>query len=182
MPDIFGKIMVVVLTVIALFIVPLVTMTQKHDSITQGVVYGDTVEFVDRVREQGQLTQEMYLEFVRALDATGVLYTIEMKHGHRSVVPVFGPDGVTGTETIEDVKYENQILETLYVTKTSSEDLEAGGTEGVYRMSKGDTFSVTVYNKEKTLGQKMLSAVFQQAQTGNSIYAVYGGIIRDENF
>lgn len=172
----FGKIITVGFAVIVFCLFPIYNMTQDHDSVVQQIVYSDVVEFVDEVREQGKITQDAYVAFTSKLDATGLLYDIEIKHAHDTVVPSFDTSGAV-SDVVEgtDIWYTEQILDALFTEHRDD------GTEGVYLMSKGDRFSVTVKNREATMNQRLKSSLFGVSQGDAAIYAVYGGVIRDEN-
>lgn len=166
-----NKVLAICLTIIAVFIAPVVIIAQTQDSVLQSSVYSMTDDFVEQAREQGKITQDMYLDFVRSLDATNVLYNIEITHSHSSVVPVFDDTGATvGTDTVENLVYTDEILKSVYET------------EGVYLMSKGDMLSVRVTNREPTIGQQLRRIVFFLSDSSPVINVMDGGVIRDENY
>ena len=146
--NLLEKIFVLLVTVTAMFIYPIVTLSDQSDEITRTTVYNATSEFVEQVREQGKLTQDMYLNFISELDNTGYLYDIEFKHGHDTVVPVYETalddvnTQVAGTDIVTYITYTDDILNTLYATN------------GIYTFDKGDTFSVSVKSRDETLSQK----------------------------
>ena len=169
--DYLGKVVAVAITVIAIFIAPVVNLANSNDDIVQSTVYSITTDFVADVRAQGKITQDMYMSFVSQLDNTGILYNIEMQHSYTSPVPEFDDTGkATGIEETENIVYTDDILKSVYETN------------GVYTMHKGDVFSITVSNREATLGQKMRQIVFKIPDTSSRILVKDGGVIRDENF
>ena len=169
--DALSKVFAVIVTIIAIFIVPVVNLANSHDDIVQPTVYSATTEFVEDVREQGKLTQDMYISFVQKLDDTGLLYDIEMVHSHDTAVPEFDDAGKTvGVKEVENLIYTDEILKSVYETN------------GIYKFNKGDYFSVKVTNKEATLGQQMRRTVFRMSDSGARIVAQHGGVIRDENY
>ena len=181
--DTVGKIIAIIIVIIALFIAPLISMSSNNDSITQSTVYDIASEFVDDVRECGYISQERYLLFISELDNTGILYDVELIHSHSSVNPVFetqtsGNGGaptttqqvVTGTSEVTDCYYTDEILRDIY------------STEGIYRLSVGDTISITVKNRDKTIAQRIRQMVFNYVDEGHPIFVQYGGVIRDENY
>ncbi len=166
-----SKIFAICLTILAIFITPVLICAQSHDNTLQSMVYSMTDDFVEQAREQGKITQDMYLDFVRNLDATNVLYDIEITHSHSNVVPVFDDTGDTvGTDTTDNITYTDDILKSVYET------------DGVYLMSKGDMLSVKVTNREPTLGQRLRQIVFFLSDSSPAINVMDGGIIRDENY
>ena len=161
----------IIITVIGMFVVPLLFITSTRDGIAQSTVYSITTEFTEGMREQGKLTQEMYLDFIRQLDATGELFDVEIVHKHTTVVPVFGNDNeVIRTEAVDEFYYTDEILKSVYVDG------------GIYKMQKGDYVTVTVTNRVPTMGQELRNSVYKIYDSSDVIYARYGGIIRDENY
>lgn len=178
-----GKIVAIIVAVISCIIAPLLFFTQQNDNVVQTVVYSRTVDFVEDIREQGKLTQEMYNMFIRDLDATGMLYDIKIEHEHKTVVPVFNEDGsVKGTKDITEMTYEDDILKQVFtdVEHTSGDSIimEAG----VYEFTKGDTITVTVISRENTTSAKIYGSLLNNSGISEKIYATYGGVIRDENY
>lgn len=166
-----GKIFAVILAAVVLFIVPVINYANSNDDIMQSTVYNITTEFVSDVREQGKITQDMYMNFVRELDNTGILYDIELQHKYTSPVPEYDDTGKTvSVNEVDNIVYTDEILKSVYETN------------GVYVMSKGDDFSVIVTNRDPTLGQKMRQIVFKSTEATPRIIVRDGGVIRDENY
>ena len=180
--DTVEKIIAIIIVMVALFIAPLISMSSNNDSITQATVYDIASEFVDDVRECGYISQERYLLFISELDNTGILYDVELVHSHLSINPIYetqlsGNGGaptttqkVVGTSEVTDCYYTDEILEDIY------------STEGIYKLSVGDTISITVKNRDKTIAQRIRQMVFNYVDEGNPIFVQYGGVIRDENY
>lgn len=176
MRDAFGKLFMLMVAVLVFCLAPLVSMTQNHDAVVQEIVYLTTVDFVEDVRKQGKITQDMYTSFIAELDNTDLLYNVQMTHSHDVVSPGFNSEGnVTDIVNSTDIMYTEQILDSLFTEKRDD------GTEGVYLMSQGDTFSVVITNREATMNQRLSASLFGTSQDSSAIYAVYGGVIRDEN-
>lgn len=181
--DTVGKVIAIIIVMVALFIAPLVSMSSTNDSITQATVYDISSEFVDDVRECGYISQERYLSFITELDNTGILYNVEMIHSHDTVNPVFGEQSttdengvvtkqqvVTDTNATTEYYYQDEILEKVY------------SKEGIYKMTQGDTFSIKVYNRDKTTAQRIRQMVFNYVDGSHPIFVQYGGVIRDEDY
>ncbi len=165
-----SKVFAVCLTIIALFIAPINIQAQLQDNTLQSTVYAMTDDFVEQVRAQGKITQDMYLEFIQRLDATNLLYDVKITHSHSTVVPVYDSTGTTiATKTVDNITYTQDILASVYET------------EGVYLMSKGDMISVSVTNREPTLGQRLRRLLFFVSDSA-AINVRDGGVIRDENY
>ena len=79
MDDILISIFAIVLSVILMFIFPLMTMSDRTDDISQLTVDIATTEFVDEVRTTGKITQSEYDKFTSNLGSTGNTYNIELE-------------------------------------------------------------------------------------------------------
>lgn len=181
--DTVGKVIAIIIVMVALFIAPLVSMSSTNDAITQSTVYDISSEFVDDVRECGYVSQERYLSFITELDNTGILYNVEMIHSHNTINPVFDEQDVTtesgatvkqqvvvDTNSTTEYYYQDEILDKVY------------SSDGVYTMTQGDTFSIKVYNRDKTMAQRIRQMVFNYVDGSHPIYVQYGGVIRDEDY
>lgn len=165
-----SKVLAVFLTIVAMFIAPIIIQAQLQDNTLQSTVYAMTDDFVEQVRAQGKITQDMYLEFIQRLDATDLLYDVKITHSHSTVVPVYDSTGAAiATKTVDNITYTQDILASVYET------------EGVYLMNKGDMISVSVTNREPTLGQRLREMLFFISDSA-AINVRDGGVIRDENY
>lgn len=165
-----SKVLAVFLTIVAMFIAPIIIQAQLQDNTLQSTVYAMTDDFVEQIRAQGKITQDMYLEFIQRLDATDLLYDVKITHSHSTVVPVYDSTGATiATKTVDNITYTQDILASVYET------------EGVYLMNKGDMISVSVTNREPTLGQRLREMLFFISDSA-AINVRDGGVIRDENY
>lgn len=171
MKEFFSDSIAIVIVLVGLFVLPMVFLAERQDTITQSLVYTKTVNFVQEVQEQGYISQEMYNDFTRELDNTGLIFNIEMEHVHDVISPVFSDDGeaVIATTSFDSSRYEGEILDKLY------------SENGVYYLEQGDYFTVTVSNRSRTLNQNFLK-IFSQASTKYSVIATYGGRIRNEKY
>ena len=61
------------------FVVPLVTLTERNDNVVQENVKLIVEEFVTDIKNTGELTQAKYQDFQNRLSATGNEYNIEME-------------------------------------------------------------------------------------------------------
>lgn len=177
----FSKIVAIVVTMIALFVVPQLYFLQKLDIQVQDYVTNETTEFVDNIRTQGKLTQQEWLKFMSALDATGLLYEVEITHAHTMVTPEITTNGVIAS-TSESEHYTDEILYVLFSKTLSDEEKAAGQIEGEYHFTKGDYLTVKVYNREVTRATNLMQAFLGTPLSPIQIFTVYGGEIRDENF
>ncbi len=165
--DAFGKIISMILAIILLFIFPSLYIAQKQDSIIQSYVLTETSNFVDKIKNTGEITKATYEDFTSTLNATGNIYNVELEHGHYEVIP-----DEDSFYQYYYTTYELEILNTLY---------PENGDSPIYTLNKGDYISVKVTNKNKTLATKIQEILYNRVLPTEQIFVMYGGIIRDEN-
>jgi len=166
----FSKMIAILLSVILLFIAPLLYMAQKQDVISQSYISNETTKFIDSVKNSGYISLEMYLDYIKKIDATNNLYNIEIVHSHKVVEPIY--DENTG-DFLEDYytyyysTYQDEILETLDQGRD-------------YNFSKDDLISITVKNRTKTIATRLMEIIYSSDIPDEQILVTYGGIIRDD--
>lgn len=126
MSDVFSKVVAILLSSVLMFIAPVIIMTEENSLAMQTFVYTEMVDFTDRIRNTGCLTDKMYLNFLNALGDTGAIYDIEIQHFHM--------EGNTG----EYLNSTARILESL-------------DDDGVYRFKAGDVIKLKVKKQNGTL-------------------------------
>ena len=180
----FDKFIAIILVTLVLFIHPILNSSSQHDQHMQVYVAAVTTEFVDNVRQQGRITQEMYNEYVRKLSATSSALDVEMIHAHVTSVPAFndGTGEVAGTEDYVECKYTEDIMNTIFSREVLSEqETSAGDVLGEYHFRKGDYFTVLLKSRDPSFVTRVLSR-FNAIIGEQTIYFRYGGEVRDENF
>lgn len=75
----------IILTIMIIFIFPILYLGMKQDTLTQTIVEIETNSFVQEVRSKGYIDKNMYEEYLENLSATGTLYDIEIEHNHNSL-------------------------------------------------------------------------------------------------
>lgn len=178
--EVFSKIVSVIALIIALFIIPLLYTSEQSENITQNYVSAEVTSFVEDVKKQGKITQGMYDRFVSKLDATRVVYDIELVHTHTEIAPTFSDDGsVSDVKSYDMSYYTDEILDGVY---SHTADQTAGEVDGEYHMTKGDYITVTVKNRNYTLATELKNKIYGTPFPKTSVYVTYGGRIQDENY
>lgn len=169
----FSKIIALLIAVLLLFLVPIFYFAQKQDAVIQNYVMTETASFMDTIRNNGYVTKEMYNSFLKKLDATNLLYKIQMERVHPMVNPVY--EEQTGT-------FMNDV--TTHYQKSYSEDMrkEIYEGKGIYQFQQGDYISVKIVNRTKTYATRLQQMLYAHEMPTIQIYVTYGGIIRDENY
>lgn len=167
----FSKAVGITIFVVALFMFPMMYHAQKYDTVVQSYVTGVTNDFVEDVCEKGCLTQDDYSNFIADLNKSGNLYTVEMSYVRDNVMPEYKLSSKdVATDLVKKVQIEStteDIMSKLFES-TSSE----------FKMSKGNYFSVKVYNKNKTMFTRLQQILYSADVSTKQIYATDGGTIR----
>lgn len=169
----FDKIVALMIAILLLFIAPILYLAQKQDAITQSYVMSETVAFVDAIKNNGYLTDDMYNLFIRKLDDTNNLYEVKIEHAHQVINPLYKEES---GEFLNDVSinykttYEDTILKEIYEGS------------GIYTFDQGDYISVKIVNRSKTFAAKLQQIIYAREIPSIQIYVTYGGMIRDENY
>lgn len=157
--DAFGRILEILVTVVLLFFIPVYYTSIQQDLICQSQVRAQTVYFVDAVRNQGYITQNMYELFLKELDLTGQVYDVEISYYKK-------------TETIND--------EGEYTTHYECSYGEEFLTQEIVELEKGGFFKAEVENKSQPLSAKITKLLLGSDYSKRKIYTVYGGAVKDE--
>ena len=145
MDDILISIFAIVLSVILMFIFPLMTMSDRTDDISQLTVDIATIEFVDEVRTTGKITQSEYNKFISNLSSTGNTYNIELEISIKDENP-----GRTMT-----LNNNGDIGENSYYSIYTLQIEDEINTNGEYVLKEGDIFSTSVKNTNQTISQQL---------------------------
>lgn len=152
MSDTLITIITVTAILVIMFMIPSVFTANQNDKIAESATKALVEEFVNKEATQGKITSSDYDEFVRALDATGNSFEVDMQ------VQVFGDNpGVKGSATTA----LNVIGENLSHTEYNNTILTTLDSEGQYMLKKGDYFIVSVNNTNVTLGKQLQQFFYQ---------------------
>lgn len=170
--EMFSKAVGITIFVVALFMFPMMYHAQKYDTVVQSYVTGVTNDFVEEVRTKGTLTQDMYSSFVANLNKSGNLYNIEMSYVREEVMPDYTNDTLNSVST--------NLVQKITIEKTTEEIMKEmfETTSREFKMSKGNYFSVKVYNKNKTMFTKLQQILYSADISTKQIYAADGGTIK----
>lgn len=174
-----SKIIALFISVLLLFIFPVLNMFENQDDTTKVFVLAETTKFVDSVRNLGYITPNMYLEFSRKISATNNIYSIEMEHYHKKYDPVYDDPMVAATFKNDfnvnfKGAYTDTIMKKLFPDVVSS--------DRTYKLSKSDYFAISVKNKNKTMATKLQEMLFNANMSEAKIIVRYGGMVKDENY
>lgn len=159
MEDSLSIIFAVIISLLLMFLFPMIDTWEMQDNLSYVVVYAAVTDFVDTIRNTGYITQDAYDAFTSKIYATGNTYSISLEH----------------REFNEDLK--------AYLNTYTNEILDEIDENDVYKLDKYDYFYVTVKNTNRT--QATVLSDFLATNVGDNfkIGVSYGGIVwsvRDE--
>ena len=165
MDDILTSIIGIGLSVILMFIFPLMSIAERNDDIAELTVQTAVNDFVNTARVTGKITSNEYSKMIHKLESTGNTYDVEIEVkildenvGKKSA----WTNGTVIGENIYYSIYTSQIMN--YITSMT------GDGDGAYTMKEGDIISVSAKNSNKTLSQTIRSVFY--SISGNGTYQV----------
>lgn len=172
MGDSFVTIIAIFLAAILMFVFPLMSVSEKSDSISQLTVQTATTDFVDKVRTTGQLTLDDYDKYIQTITSTGNSFDVEM------MVQVMDENIGVKTTNAERTKIGENIYYTLYTSQLEELLNNTSNTKHRLSLKEGDRVSVTVKNTNTTIAQTLRNFFYKIA--GNDTYQIavqYAGIV-----
>lgn len=172
MGDSFVTIISIFLAAILMFVFPLMSVSEKSDSISQLTVQTATTDFVDKVRTTGQLTLDDYDKYIQTITSTGNSFDVEM------MVQVMDENIGVKTTVAEKTKIGENIYYTLYTSQLEELLNNTSNTKHRLSLKEGDRVSVTVKNTNTTIAQTLRNFFYKVA--GNDTYQIavqYAGIV-----
>ena len=169
MEDTTVSIIGIIVAAILMFIVPLYTIADRNDDISQLTVQTETALFVDNIIRLGKITSSDYQQYISSLNSSGNTYDIEIE------LKILDTN-LTKNVTIAD---SSQIGENVYYSLYTSqiedkliEDEAANPGKGVILLKEGDRISVVAKNSSKTLSQSLKS--FYYTISGSDLHIIAG--------
>ena len=157
MNDVLGRMAVIVMSALLMFVAPVYIMANRMDQSAQTYMDNAVQEFVDKVRATGVIRAEEYERLANSLDGIQPCCDINIVISMKQVVPADG-----GMFTYYKDVYTGEILDIMYP-----------GEASVY-LSEGDYIQVTVKTTQPTMAQRMFSG-----DKYVPLFFTYGGQIGD---
>lgn len=151
----------VMVTVTLLCLMPLVTLTNRNDNVTQANVKLIVEEFVTERTNTGKLSQAEYQNFESRLAATGNTYDIDMEIHVLDENPGKKTSQANYTKIGENVyyiEYTTQILNRLGIQVGDSAKSDVDNP--TILLKEGDMIYVSVKNANSTAAQTLKSSLF----------------------
>lgn len=149
MSDILVTIVSIGLIAVLMFVVPVMTMADRVDTVSQTDVQTLTSEFINEIKTTGVLTSDRYSRFVEELNSTGNLFDISMEFKILDENP--------GKKYLQETydKIGENIYYSVYTTQITQQLQSTSENGGKWRLKEGDMVSITVRNTNLTIGQQV---------------------------
>lgn len=169
-----STIIAIIMASVLLFIVPLVTLTERNDNVVQENIKVIVEDFVTDIKNTGVLTKEKFENFENKLSATGNVYDIEMEIQILDENPGKKTSQANYTKIGENVyysEYTTQILEKLGIGNNSKNSKIV--------LKEGDLVYVNVKNQNSTASQTIKSSFLSFTNSGQyAISANSSGMVK----
>lgn len=151
MSDSLITVIAIALTAVLIFVFPLMTMSDRYDSISKTDVKTVTAELVNVITSTGKITEENYSKFLEQITSTGNTYDIEMEFKILDENP--------GKKTTLGVS--DKIGENVYYSVFTSQIEDTLETDKVYNLKEGDIVSITIKNTSLTMTDKLKDFIYR---------------------
>jgi hypothetical protein len=171
MEQVLWKILGILLSVILMFVVPIMNLYERQDNISYSVVSTQLNHMTDSARDIGGLDASAYQTFLKTLDQTGNGYSISIEHYEKVYVPIYNNDGL--------------FMEGYHISYEGfyKDDVEAMlSSGGFYPMNQGDMFFVSVHNITPTKSQIVRQILYGMDPRYPSLIVRGGGMVRHESY
>lgn len=157
MGDSLITIVAIFLAAILMFVFPLSAISEMNDQETLAVVQSYTTDFVNKIRNEGKITQESYDAFIQQLYATGNSYDVQFE--------------VQVSDENPGKKTENKYVgDTTYYSDFTTQVMNTLDASTTYYLKEGDHISVAVKNTNTTISQMIKNVLY--SVTGDSSYVI----------
>ena len=162
----------IMLAAILMFIVPLVTIADRNDDISQLTVQTLTADFVDKIIRIGQIRSQDYNEYISRLESSGNTYDVEIEvkilDENPSKMQSDNDKTTVGANSYYSI-YTSQIEEQLRKNNADIADPNKEDTSKVL-LKEGDIVSVVAKNSSKTVSQALKG--FYYTIKGEDLYII----------
>lgn len=175
MQDNIGIVIAMILIVTLIIIFPIYNLFERQDDMTYTLALKATTNFVDKVKNNGYIDQQMYDEYVIELSSTGISYDIELEAHRKKLVE----DGNKSKYFVQyKIDYNDDIFKEIENKASSSTALVKNGA---YLLNNEDQIFVKLRNSNQTASQVVLNAIIP-TKDKNRIEVNYGGIIKNNSW
>ena len=158
-----STIIAIFVAAVLLFVVPLVTLTDRNDNVVQENVKLIVEEFVTDIKNTGKLSMAQYQSSEHRLSATGNIYDIEMEMQILDENPGKKNTQANYTKIGENVYYSE------YTTQILDKLNDASNPNKIITLKEGDLISVSVKNQNSTAAQTLKSSFLSFSNEGQYV-------------
>lgn len=162
MTDIIGKLFLIPIVCVLLYIMPALIITLKQDDVSQGMADKAVETFVDNAKATGKISPNEYLALCNDIDKTGLQCQIELNVSKKFT----RPEG-TGYETYSELYNKDEIVKEMF---------PPSGENKYYPLKQGDYIEVRVRNTAPSLGVKIANMLYFH-DIIPVVYSDYGGYV-----
>ena len=155
-----STIIALVISVILILIVPMATMLERNDNVTQESAKLIVEEFVTEIQNTGKISQTAYQDFQNRLAATGNTYAIEIEVHHIDENPGKKTAQTNYTKIGENVYYIEYTTQVLNQIGIKTDDRNVSENDDVMLLKEGDMVYVSAKNDNSTASQTLKSSFF----------------------
>ena len=171
MNDTLVTIIAIFIAAILMFVFPLMTIADRNDDIAQQAVQQRTVEFVDKARNVGAITQADLTEYKEKIASLGHTFKTDLE-----VKKLDDNVGKKTTWTTSTVVGEN----VYYSVYTDTIEAQVYGASGKYPAKEGDIICVTSVNDDVTIAQSLRNTFYAIAGKGTyQISGSHSGVVQN---
>ncbi len=170
MGDTVVTVIAIFLAAVLMFLVPLVSISERNNDISQSVVQTALSTFVNEASSNGYISQSSYDSLCSSLAATGNTYNIEIE-----VQVIDENPGKKSTVTSGNLIGEN--VDYSIFTSTVLNEMSAPGNNGRYYLKQGDKVIVTVNNTNTTLAQLFRNFIYKISGNETAIGASASALV-----
>ena len=154
-------VIVIGITVVLMFVIPLMTMADKADDVAQLTVQSETAEFVDTIRTTGKITADEYDKFLQTIvNSTGNTYDVNFE------VKILDDNQSKKAVQVN----RDKIGENYYYGVFDSQIKEKLENTGEYKLKEGDIVKVWAIITSPTFSQQIKNSLY--SVVGNDTYLV----------
>ena len=170
MNDTLVTIIAIFIAAILMFVFPLMTIADRNDDVAQQAVQQKTVEFVDKERNVGAITQSDLSEYKEQIAALGHSFNVDIE--------VKKIDDNVGKKTTWTTS--TTVGEYVYYSVYTDTIEEQVYSKGKYTLKEGDIVSVTATNTDVTIAQSLRNAFYAIAGKGTyQISGAHSGVVQN---
>lgn len=163
------KLVAFFIVTIMIFIIPVMYQFKTIDTVAYNTVYEYTDEFATKCSTQGQVTKQLFENFISKVETLGV-YDVKIEHQEKQFVP--DPTDPALYQEVYVSTFNNDIFDNL-IYNTSLPD-----SDRVYNMNAEDYFVVTLNRKNYSFFEALRMRL-TGASTKSGYYIRIGEMVKN---